>query len=232
MLLGLSNLESKMVIFPSAEQLSDRHYAIVLAAGASTRMGTCKAQLAWEAGKSLLTYQIEQFLFAGIVPIVVLGLHNANCQQYCVPESIVAINPSPDRGKTSSILTGLSHLPKEFGSLTISAVDQPRPSWVYQVLLQAHTQAVHQLITAPTYQGRMGHPLIFSKTLLPHLQNLDEASMGLRRVVKAFDALIHRVEFDTAEVCIDLNTPDRYQAAYQLKNDRRSNSSPFHSITP
>lgn len=34
------------------------NFTIVLAAGASTRMGTCKSSLPWIEGKTLLTYQL------------------------------------------------------------------------------------------------------------------------------------------------------------------------------
>ncbi|MCG6138427.1 MAG: hypothetical protein MET45_28030 [Nostoc sp. LLA-1] len=38
-------------------------------------MGTCKTSLPW-GGKTLLTYQIEQWLSVDFIPVVVCGLHN------------------------------------------------------------------------------------------------------------------------------------------------------------
>jgi len=185
-------------------------FALILAAGASRRMGTCKAGLPWRNDKSLLFYQVEQLALAKFVPIVVLGLHN--CKQQVPSETIVRINQNPSAGKVTSILTGLKYVP-QFDCLLISAVDQPRSSWIYQKLLQAHICSSSVPITAPHYQGKLGHPLLFSSSVRSHLENLSEASFGLRQVVQTFYSQIQRVEFNTPEVLLDLNTPEAYQAA-------------------
>lgn len=192
------------------------YFALVLAAGASSRMGTCKASLPWRNGKSLLSYQVEQLSLAKIVPIVVLGLHN--CKQTQVPlKTIVAVNYNPSAGKVSSILTGLKHVP-QFDCLLMSAVDQPRTSQIYQQLLQAHQSSPSVPITAPLYQGKLGHPLLFSASMRSHLENVSEANLGLRQVIQTFYSQIQRVEFDTPEILLDLNTPEAYQAALQIKD--------------
>jgi molybdenum cofactor cytidylyltransferase len=194
-----------------------RHYAIVLAAGASSRMGYCKAGLPWLGEQSLLAYQVEQFYLAGVTPIVVLSPRNLERYRDGLPKGIVVLNPAPERGKTSSILTGLMHLETCFDSLMISAVDQPRSSAIYQSLLQAHVANPDRWMIAPTFQRRMGHPLLFSRQMLSYLRNLREENLGLRNIVRQFSTQIQRVEFNTAEVLLDLNTFDEYQMHY----DRR-----------
>lgn len=189
-----------------------RHFAIVLAAGASTRMGTCKASLPWLNGTTLLSYQVEQLLKAGITPIVVLGPHNCP-QPIGSSKCQIVINPQPELGKVSSIHRGLQVVPQNFQSLMIVAVDQPRPYWVYQSLLQSHRSATDP-ITAPTYQGRRGHPLIFSAIARSSLERLQEETLGLRQVVREFELQIQSVEFNTPDVLLDLNTPERYRAAF------------------
>lgn len=195
-------------------------YAIILAAGASTRMGTCKTTLPWR-GSTLLHYQAEQFLLAGFTPIIVLGSHNSQRQKDCPPSSEVVINLAPERGKTSSILLGLQSLPQKWSSLFISAVDQPRSTNIYQTLFQVHQEQA-ALITAPTYAGKLGHPLLFSYPLLPDLKNISDETLGLRQVVQKFQAAIAEVEFTTPEVLIDLNTPTSYQKQLQ-----KSSSLPY-----
>lgn len=186
------------------------HFAIVLAAGASTRMGTCKASLPWLNGTTLLSYQVEQLLQAGVTPIVVLAPHNQ--QQPGARSSQIAINPHPEAGKVSSIHTGLRYVPPTWHSLMVVAVDQPRPYWIYQSLLQAHNSGTAP-ITAPTYQGRIGHPLVFSAIVRSLLEGLQEETLGLRQVIRAFNQQIQRVEFHTPDVLLDLNTPEQYHAA-------------------
>ncbi|WP_036480131.1 NTP transferase domain-containing protein [Myxosarcina sp. GI1] len=188
----------------------NRDFALILAAGFSTRMGICKTSLPWHDNRTLLRYQAEQFLQTGITPIIVLGSHNAQRQVDCPDGSRVVINECSQNGKTSSILTGLQLLPQHFSSVIISAVDQPRSLCIYQSLLQTYRQK-QALIVAPCHRGKLGHPLLFSDRLLPELKNITEASLGLRRVVNKFYNAIAKVEFSTSEVISDLNTRDRYQ---------------------
>lgn len=195
----------------------NRDFAIILAAGYSTRMGTCKSTLPWHNGRSLLCYQTEQFLQAGITPTIVLGSHNAYRQADCPQASRVVVNYHCDRGKTSSILTGLESLPQNISTITISAVDQPRSTDIYRVLLQAHRHK-KALITVPCYREKLGHPMIFSHQMLPKLQKIEEATLGLRQVIQKFYSKLNKVEFITPEILVDLNSPTEYQLELQKSN--------------
>ena len=189
---------------------SNRDFAIILAAGKSTRMGICKTTLPWHNKQTLLRYQAEQFLLADITPIIVLGSHNAHRRSDCPPGSKVVINFNNNLGKTSSILTGINCLPKLFSTVTISAVDQPRSSYIYQTLVQVYRQE-QSLIVAPCYHGKLGHPLLFSSRLLPFLLDIRESDLGLRKVVRQFYNDIEKIEFTTSEVLSDLNHKSKYQ---------------------
>ncbi|MFN6513463.1 MAG: NTP transferase domain-containing protein [Nostoc sp. CreGUA01] len=190
------------------------NFAIVLAAGTSTRMGTCKTSLPWGAGKTLLTYQLEQWLSLGFTPVVVLGLHNSHKQKNCPPGSLFVINPDSNAGKTTSLLTGLQQVSQDFEVLAISAVDQPRKLEIYQRLLVAHKDNL-ALITAPTYQGKMGHPLLFNNQMRSHLQNIREETLGLRQIIQDFYPVICQIEFHDSSVLLDINTPEIYQNTIQ-----------------
>ncbi|MFB2893957.1 NTP transferase domain-containing protein [Aerosakkonemataceae cyanobacterium BLCC-F50] len=187
-----------------------KNFAIILAAGKSTRMGACKTSLPWYNNQTLLQYQVTEFLKADFIPIVVLSPQNAASQPNLPSETQIIINPNPELGKTSSILTGLTQIPQDFTTLAISAVDQPRPREVYQKLGYFHLLN-KALITAPTYSDRIGHPLLFSPEMLPYLNSISEATQGLRQIVKQFNSSIQKVEFNHPIVLADLNTPEHYQ---------------------
>ena len=188
---------------------NNRHFALILAAGKSTRMRTCKTTLLWHGDRTFLRYQAEQFLLAGITPIVVLGSHNAHRQTDCPDGSLVAINHNYDRGKTESIITGLKLLPAEFSTITISAIDQPRSYSVYQTLLNTY-QKNKSTIVAPCYCQKLGHPLLFSASMLPELKNINENSFGLRKIIRNFYSSIEKIEFNTSDILIDLNYLEQY----------------------
>ena len=189
---------------------NNRHFAIILAAGFSTRMGVCKTTLPWHNGQSLLRYQAEQFLLAGITPIVVLGSHNAHRRCDCPPGSQIIINFNSYLGKTTSILAGLNALPQDFSSVIISAVDQPRSSYIYQTLLRVY-QEKQSAIVAPCDRNKLGHPLLFSARLLPSLKNISDSSMGLRKIVRELHYQIEKVNVSTSEILIDINNKNTYK---------------------
>ena len=193
---------------------SQQNFALILAAGRSTRMGTCKTALPWRDGQTLLHYQAQQFLQANITPVVVLGSHNAHRQTDCPDGSQVVINSECARGKTSSILTGLNFLPNKISSIIISSVDQPRSAYIYQTLLQTYCQE-KPVIVAPCYLNKLGHPLLFSARLLPLLKDINESSFGLRKVVSQFYSEIKKIEFTTSQVLSDLNNRTKYQLELQ-----------------
>ena len=193
---------------------NNQNFALILAAGFSTRMGVCKTTLPWRNDRTLLHYQAEQFLQAGIVPIVVLGSHNADRRSDLPHGSLVTINHNSDRGKTSSILTGLNLLPDSFLTITISAVDQPRSSDVYRALLTAYYEAKASIV-APYNGESLGHPLLFSERLLPELKNIKDSSFGLREVVQRFYSKIEKVNIENADISSDLNNPTIYQLELQ-----------------
>lgn len=197
--------------------MASHHYAIVLSAGFSQRMGTCKAQLPWGHNQTLLSYQTAQLLLAEIIPIVVLGPHNLICQNQCAVGSQIVVNQNPAAGKVSSILTGLQAVPNHFLTLMVSAVDQPRPATVYRQLLDAHRRD-QAMIIAPTYQGRFGHPLLFSAQMLPDLQAIQEATLGLRGIVQKYSETIHRVECSHPSVLWNFNTAAVYKSNFELSS--------------
>ena len=193
---------------------NNQNFALILAAGFSTRMGVCKTTLPWRNDRTLLRYQAEQFLQAGIVPIVVLGSHNADRRTDLPHGSLVTLNHNSDRGKTSSILTGLDLLPDSFSTVTISAVDQPRSSDVYHALLKVYRQEKAPIV-APSSEGKLGHPLLFSSQLLPELKNIQESTLGLREVVQRFYLNIKKVHLKNTDIFSDLNNPSTYQIELQ-----------------
>ena len=188
-----------------------QNFALILAAGLSTRMGVCKTTLPWHNNKTLLRYQAEQFLLANITPIVVLGSHNAHRRSDCPPGSRVVINSNSNLGKITSILSGLKLLTERFSTVTISAVDQPRASYVYQTLLQTY-QRNRALITAPIYQEKLGHPLLFSHELLPELIQITDSNLGLREIIRKRYLAIDKISFNSSEIFTDLNYKDTYQS--------------------
>ncbi|MCL0044584.1 nucleotidyltransferase family protein, partial [Dehalococcoidia bacterium] len=143
--------------------------AILLAAGASTRMGQQKALLPWGSA-TLIEYQLNSLLKAGVSHIVVvLGYRAEKLRALAesLPNTKAILNLRYRTGKSSSVRAGLRHIARG-AEILILSVDQPRSPHTIRTVIKAHFQT-SSLITYPTYQGQGGHPIIFSTRLLTEM---------------------------------------------------------------
>jgi molybdenum cofactor cytidylyltransferase len=176
--------------------------AIVLAAGASQRMGTPKALLAWR-GSTLLDYAIDQARSAGVTNVVVvLGPATRHLQL----DTLTVVNPDPETGRSTSIRLGATALPDDVDSILVQSVDQPVPASVLDALVAARAE-----VAVPTYQGRRGHPVCFGGPLLRELRQVSEVDQGLRAVVRRHT--VTEVPVDSESVVWNLNDPGAYAMA-------------------
>lgn len=171
--------------------------------------------LRWR-GKTLVESQIDALLQAGASEVVVvLGYRAEEVAPYIAGEAVLGvINHQYREGRTSSIRAGLDNISPEANDIIIMAVDQPRTPQIVSKVISAHLEA-NALLTSPRYQGRGGHPLMFSARLLPELSQISEEKQGLREVFERHRAEITEVRFDDPEIRLDLNTPEAYEEAYE-----------------
>lgn len=192
-------------------------WAILLAAGESRRMGELKALLPWQ-GASLIDHQITSLLAAGVEGVVVVLGHQSERLAPSVEGhhgALWVLNPDYLQGKTTSIKAGLDGLgAADLSEILLLNVDQPRSAPTIKLLLEQH-RAAGQLITIPEYQGKGGHPIIISASLLPELKGINEADLGIKAVTRRHANRSQRIDLDAAEVLLDLNTPEQYQAALE-----------------
>ena len=187
--------------------------AILLAAGESRRMGQLKALLPWQ-GVSLIKHQVASLRAGGVDQVVVVLGHRSDELKSELGDTAGVswqLNPDYMQGKTTSIKAGLNALGTDQPqALLLLNVDQPRSAGVNRFLLENHLSQ-GSLITIPTHNGKGGHPIILSPTLLDELRRIDEESFGIKAVVQRHIEGTRRVELDSPEVLWDLNTPEEYQ---------------------
>ena len=205
--------------------------ALLLAAGESIRMGEGKALLPWQ-GKTLIEHQVASLASAGVSrTIVVLGYQWEKLEPLLKDQPTVewVYNPDYSQGKTTSIkaglralqrIAGLPGVPQEDAVLVLN-VDQPRSSETIHRIMRLHSHggigshAASYLITVPTYGGRGGHPIILSTSLMAELVDISEDTLGLKAVTRRHERETQRVEIDSPEILLDLNTPQDYQEAIE-----------------
>ncbi len=95
--------------------LSTATPAIILAAGASTRLGRPKALVEWN-GETLIELAVRQLREAGIEEIVIVTRSELAVDLLSLSSgSQIAINPDPEAGRNSSIQVGILSLMKDKG---------------------------------------------------------------------------------------------------------------------
>lgn len=180
--------------------------AIILAAGASIRLGRSK-QLLMMNGESLLRRTARIALDAGCAPVfVVLGSQapqlEAELQSF---NARVVHNREWRDGIASSLRCGLAAvmaLQPQPDNLLISVCDQPRLATpVLRELLERH-RSTRAKITASGYAGTMGVPAIFSHTIFPELAAL-HGDEGARRIIAAHQEEVELVDFPGGDEDID-----------------------------
>ncbi len=190
--------------------------AIVLAAGASRRLGRPKQRLPYR-GRSLLRYAAEQALAAGCRPVVVvLGAHADELAPLLQGLSVIlARNQSWEEGLSGSVRLGLEALersrpPVEAALMLVS--DQPLVDASALGRLLAAFQGEATPVVAAAYSGTLGVPAVFHRSLFPELRQL-RGDQGAKAVI-----LRHRAEVTAValpEAALDVDTPadwERLQA--------------------
>jgi molybdenum cofactor cytidylyltransferase len=193
-------------------------YAILLAAGESTRMGQPKQILPW-AGTTLIEWQIAQLREAGASRVIaVLGSRAEDIEvKASASGGEVVINEDYRSGRASSLRAGAAAISDDASCIVILSVDQPRPSWISRLLVERWEETSSRIVT-PRFGERGGHPVVLDASLLPELRRVEEANLGLRAITEKYRHETTRVLIDNACVIVDLNTPGEYESALSAFN--------------
>lgn len=169
--------------------------AVILAAGASTRLGRPK-QLIEIGGETLLDRAARVADEAGCWPVVVvLGAEARTVLSRCSLRSVaVLVNPWWQEGMASSLRLGVAAI-ASWDGVVLMTCDQPAVTAEH---LQALTASCE--ITSSAYGGRRGVPAYLPKSSFPALMKL-KADAGARELLKdapAIDLPGGEIDIDTA----------------------------------
>jgi len=184
---------------------------VLLAAGASSRMGTPKQLLKIE-GISLIRRAAEHAFDSGCTPIfVVLGAS----ADLIAPELNglaieITVNHEWQTGMSSSIRCGLKKLldaNSQIQGVILFLADQPNVTGTsLRRLTTAHTQSGSGLVAA-SYAGRIGTPALFSRFYFDELLQI-EGQGGAKHLLARYATRVLPIDFP--EAAFDLDTPQDF----------------------
>ena len=184
----------------------DGLYALVLAAGDSSRFGSAK-QLVRVAGRPLLHTAVTRAAeVTGNALIVVLGAGAARLAPLLKhsPGSIV-INREWREGLGSSIRAGVAKLPPACNAVMLLLADQAAVTADDLRRLAGTWRKQPQCIAAALYGGVSGAPAIFPRSTFRELCEL-RGDLGARALLRRNAARVVRVPMPSAAV--DIDTPE------------------------
>ena len=186
-------------------------WAIILAAGASTRMKQQKLLLPFN-GKTIIETVVENVARSVSSNIlVVLGSHREQIFEQLVNYDVkFVVNDNYRNGMLSSVIYGFGGLPEEAKAVLIFLGDQPQiPSPVTDLVIEAWHQSKNGIVM-PTFNGRRGHPVLIETRYKNEIEQLDPEK-GLRVLAEKFKNDVYEVECNIPEILRDIDTPEEYQ---------------------
>jgi molybdenum cofactor cytidylyltransferase len=184
----------------------DGLYAVVLAAGASTRFGGIK-QLVRIDGRPLLHTTVSRAVeIAGAATIVVLGAHAAELAPLLThTPATVVINRDWREGIGSSIRAGIARLPAACSGVLLALADQVAVTAQDLQRLVSAWRRQPEYVAASLYAGAVGVPAIFPRSRFSELAEL-RGDIGARALLHRNPDRVVRVPMESA--ALDIDTPE------------------------
>jgi molybdenum cofactor cytidylyltransferase len=197
---------------------SPSHIAIVvLAAGASKRMGSPKQLLKWGDG-TLIGNAIETVSkLASNELIVVLGAHYELIKNVIQTSPVTILNNENwEKGLGSTIAFAVEYLQNSKSNVDgvlITLCDQPLITADFLNLFISKFQSGKNQILATSYgNGKQGVPVLFDKVYFNDLEKLN-SDEGAKEILKKYSSHVEALtpQMDNK----DLDTSEEYTALYQ-----------------
>ncbi len=197
---------------------------IVLAAGLSRRFPDNKLLYLWN-NKPVIYWTLKNINESMVEHIVLVTGHEHEKIEKIAREFSsridIVYNPRYIEGMSSSVRKGVEYSINKYHSIEALFFTPGDCAWIspttYNSMINVYRESKPLIIVA-SYNGRKGHPIMFSSRLVTDLLNVSEEGMGLKSVVKKYYWGLKVVETNDPGVILDLDTyNDLNRVKYVLK---------------
>jgi molybdenum cofactor cytidylyltransferase len=176
---------------------------VVLAAGASTRLGVPKQLLPYN-GITLIRRTIETVLLAKAHSVHVVFGYEAEKMKLEIADLQVdiVVNPHWHNGISTSIRSGIQSLEPNIDAAIIVLCDQPNLSMdILNTLIETYTSTRAPIVTCK-YAGTVGVPTLYDRRIFTELLAL-RGDHGAKSIIERYALKRIEIDFSGGEVDID-----------------------------
>ncbi len=183
--------------------------AVILAAGAASRMGQPKLLLPWK-GEALIRHAARTAIQAGLDPVVVVTGAASDDMQTALSGLALKLvfNPDWQAGQSTSVRIGIQSLPAQARAVIFLLGDQP---YVSADLLKGLVRAyidTQPLILAPFVAEKRANPVLFDRAVFGEMLAL-QGDAGARTIFAQHPPT--PLPWPDERLLFDVDTPEDYQ---------------------
>lgn len=208
---------------PTAPRRARNVCALVLAAGRSRRMAPLNKLLVPDAkGVPMILRVVDNVLASHARPVIVVTGHERERIEEALAGRPVLFAHADDyaEGLSASLRAGLRAVPPESEGILVCLGDMPLVSGeMFDRLLSAFDPEEGRAIVQPTYRGKQGNPLVWSREFLPEMLAIT-GDVGARHLAAKYED--RRVDIEMADDAVlrDFDTTEALKGQPELAGKR------------
>jgi len=195
--------------------------ALVLAAGRSRRMAPLNKLLVTDdKGAPMIARVVDNVLASHARPVIVVTGYERERVEEALANRPVLVSHAEDfaSGLSASLKAGLAALPPDVDGVIICLGDMPLVSaQMVDRLLAAFDPEEGRAIVMPTYRGKQGNPMLWSREYLGEMMKLTGDSGARHLAARHADRMVE-VEMADDAVLRDFDTTDALKAVPGFAN--------------
>jgi molybdenum cofactor cytidylyltransferase len=184
--------------------------AVVLAAGRSTRMGGPNKLLAEIGGRPLVRIAADEALASRAKPVIVVVGHQRGEVEKALAGLPVELVYNPDfaEGLGTSLKAGIAAVPADAEGAIVCLGDMPQvDAGLIDRLVAAFDPDRGALVVMPTFAGKRGNPVLWSRRFFPDLMAI-EGDVGARHLIGRYGEAVVEVPVEGKAALVDVDTPE------------------------
>ena len=196
--------------------------AIILAAGLSSRMNGENKLTKKINGIPLINHTIKNILGSAVKEIIIVVGYEEDILKSLIGKNKkikIIYNKNYKSGIASSIKIGLKNISTKTEAFFISLGDMPNINQnIYNKLIKERDKYNKKLkteykkeIIIPTYQGKNGNPILFSKHMQKKIMKI-EGDVGAKSLVELDMNKILKVPFKNDAIILDFDKPEDFKS--------------------